>query len=75
MDPQRVSRAAVALAEGRARIRPGPEPGTFEVGSLSGSETYTVRLTPERSCTCPDARFHKVRTCKHVALVLLSEGP
>lgn len=72
IEPGRVTRAAEALAEGRVEIEPGPEPGTYDVQSFSGGQTYRVTLAPERSCTCPDAAFHRAVTCKHMAAVLLA---
>lgn len=72
LDPDRVTRAAEALANDEARIRPGEEPGTFVVGSFTGDTSYLVDLE-RRTCTCPDNRHHG-GVCKHVAAVLLSEG-
>lgn len=72
LDPRRVTRAAEALAAGRARIRPGPDPGTFVVESFSRDDDYLVDV--ERgTCTCPD---HRIRggACKHRLAVLLAEG-
>lgn len=74
LDPDRVTRAAEALAAGRVRIRPGRESGSYVVSSFSGRGTYLVRL-PERTCTCPDRQYGSTGICKHVAAVLLSERP
>ena len=71
LDPDRVARAAEALAAGEVRIRSGEEPGTFVVGSFSGDDSYLVDLE-RRTCTCPDATYHE-GTCKHLAAVLLAE--
>lgn len=70
LDPERARRAAAALAEGRARIRSGPEPETLVVGSFAGDGTYLVDVERE-SCTCPDARIRGAR-CKHLLAALLA---
>lgn len=73
LDPRRVARAAEALAEGRVRIQPGPEPGTVVVDSFRGDASYLVDI--ERgTCTCPDAAYRGAALCKHRAAVLLDEG-
>lgn len=70
LDPGRAARAAEALSRGRASIRPGPEPGTYVVGSFSRDDSYLVDLEAG-TCTCPD---HRIRggSCKHRLAVLLS---
>lgn len=70
MDPQRVARAAEAIRDGEAHVEPAGD-GTFRVRSFTGDATYTVQLTPERTCTCPDAAYRGVETCKHIAAALL----
>lgn len=72
LDPDRVRRAAEALANGGVRIGRGERPGSYAVGSFSGGGSYLVRL-PERTCTCPDSR-RRGGVCKHVAAVLLARG-
>lgn len=72
LDPERVRRAAVALAEGHARVTPGEEPGAYRVASFTGDGEYLVTTAPP-GCTCPDSRIRGT-LCKHRAAVALHLG-
>lgn len=72
LDPDRVSRAAEALAAEGVEMRRGEERGTVVIGSFHGRGEYLVEVD-RRACSCPDAR-HNGGPCKHLLAVLLAMG-
>lgn len=76
LDPDRARRAAAALSEGRVRIVPQEEPGTYLVSSFGDFDPngfYAVHLN-RQSCTCPDSLYRGTDACKHLLAVVLVEG-